>query len=59
MTKSIKPNSEYVNNKWIPSGLIVFSSDGVQTEHVDRYYENKFNSKEEADKYFIQANNKK
>lgn len=45
----IKQNSEQIGNKWIPSGLIVFPSDGTQTEHVERYYETIFDTKEEAD----------
>ena len=55
----IKPNSEKIERKWTPAGMIIFPSDGVQTEHAERYYENKFETKEEADQYFVQVSSKK
>jgi len=55
----VKPNSETSDSKWIPAGMIVFPSGGAQTEHAERYYENKFDTKKEADQYFVQASNKK
>jgi hypothetical protein len=55
----VKPNSERADSKWIPAGMIVFPNSGTQIEHAERYYENKFDTKEEADRYFVQASNKK
>ena len=56
---TIKANSKKVGTKWMPVGMIIFLSAGVQTEHVARYYETKFDTKEEANQYFVQASKKK
>jgi hypothetical protein len=55
----VKPNSEKADGKWIPAGLIIFPSGSAQSEQAERCNESKFDTKEEADLYFIQASNKK
>jgi len=55
----IRQNSEQIGDKWIPKGLIIFTSKGAQTEHVDTYYDIKFDTKKEADQFFIKTSNKK
>ena len=55
----IKPNSEKRDDKWIPAGSIIFPAGITQTENTEFYYENRFDTKEKADKYFIENSNKK
>ena len=55
----IKPNSEKIEEKWIPAGMIIFPGEGTQTERAERCYETKLNTKEEADNYFVLASEKK
>lgn len=50
----IKPNSRKVDNKWIPEGMVSFINGRNLTERKEWCENVKFNTKEEADQYFIQ-----
>lgn len=54
----IKPNSRQQNSAWIPEGMIIFPSGATQTERSESYSK-KFETKEQADQYFLQMSNKK
>ena len=51
----IKPDSEKISNKWVPAGIIRFSSGPTLIERVERYYEVKFDTKRKADQYFLET----
>ena len=55
----IKPNSELRNGKWIPSGMIGFPSGPTLTERAETYDKVELDTKEEADRYFMQASKKR
>lgn len=56
---NIKPNSRQEGDKWIPDGMVRFPSGLDLTEHREWFNDPKFDTKEEADQYFIQVCNKK
>jgi len=51
----IDPHSERENNKWIAAGIIRFPDGATFTERTERYFEVKFDTKEEADAYFLKT----
>lgn len=55
----VKPDSEKIGDKWTSAGMIKFPSGSTLTERAERYYEIQFDTKEEADQYFLQASRKK
>lgn len=55
----IKPSSENRDGKWIPSGMIRFPSGPTLTERAETYDKISFDTKEEADRYFVQASKKR
>ena len=55
----IKPNSSKSGNKWTPEGMVYFPSGPSLTEQKEWCENAKFDTKEEADKYFTQACRKK
>lgn len=54
----IKPNSRTQNDKWTPQGMIIFPDGARQTERCE-IYSKEFNTKREADLYFLQMSDKK
>ena len=54
----IKPDAQKKGNKWIPDGMIRFYDGPNLTEHRE-YYEQEFNTKEEADTYFLKVGRKR
>ncbi|MCH7883597.1 hypothetical protein IIA95_04290 [Patescibacteria group bacterium] len=55
----IKPDSRREGEKWIPDGMVRFPSGPDLTEHREFFESPKFDTKEEADQYFMQACKKK
>lgn len=56
----INPAAEKQNdNKWIPCGLIIFPKNGSQVERAENYSNKKFDTKEEANQFFLQASKKR
>ncbi|OGN28697.1 MAG: hypothetical protein A3A33_01990 [Candidatus Yanofskybacteria bacterium RIFCSPLOWO2_01_FULL_49_25] len=51
----IKPNSHQDGNEWIPEGMVSFPNGADLTERRESCQEAKCDTKEEADKYFLQA----
>ena len=54
----IKPSSRQQNKTWIPEGMIIFPSGATQTERSESYSK-KFETKEQANQYFLQMSNKR
>lgn len=50
----IKPNSQQVDNKWIPEGMVSFLDELNLTERKEWCGNVKFNTKKEANQYFVQ-----
>ncbi|GEM_PF-6344370 len=55
----INPSSHQDGDKWIPGGMVGFPSGPDLTEGKEWCENAKFDTKEEADKYFTQACRKK
>ncbi len=55
----IKSSSEKIDNKWMPAGIVRFPSGPTHTERVERCYDVKFDTEEEANQYFMQVCKKK
>ena len=55
----IKADSRRDGEKWISDGMVHFLSESNLTEHREFFNCPKFNTKKEADKYFIQLCKKK
>ena len=55
----IKPNSRQDGDNWIPEGMVGFPSGPDLTERKEWCEDAKFDTKEEADQYFMQACKKK
>ncbi len=55
----IKPSSRQDGDKWIPEGMASFPNGPDLTERKEWCENIKFNTKEEADQYFVQACEKK
>ena len=54
----IKPEAQKKGNKWMPDGMIQFHNGPNLTEHRE-YYEQEFDTKEEADAYFLEISRRK
>ena len=55
----INPSSRKDGDKWIPEGMIGFPSGPDLTERKEWCEDAKFDSKGEADQYFMQASKRK
>ena len=55
----VKANSRQDGDKWVPEGMVSFPSGPNLTERREWCENAKFDTKEEADQYFMQACKKK
>jgi len=51
----VKSNSKQVDKEWIPEGMVLFISGPHLTERPEYFKNIKFDTKKEADQYFMQA----